>query len=270
MSNILEIFAGPCVLESRDLTMTVAQHLSNTMQSFNNDIAITFKGSFDKANRTSLDSYRGPGLKEGLRLLEEVKKNFNLPLVTDIHHPEQAETVAEIVDVLQIPAFLCRQTDLVVAGAKACQKYNRRLKIKKGQFLAPEQTQYIVQKVTPFIDPSNILLTERGSSFGYERLIVDMGSFDIMKSFGVKTVYDVTHSIQKPGGKTTGGYPSQASTLAAAALAAGADALFLETHPSPEKALSDAATQIPLEQFKSIIGRLLHIYKSSLSVMNIP
>ena len=263
MKNTLEIFAGPCVLESEKLVMEIAQYLTDMEQSFNKEIAITFKGSFDKANRTSSESYRGPGLEMGLRLLEKVKQTLGLPLVTDIHLPEQAETAAEIVDVLQIPAFLCRQTDLVTAAAKACQKYNRRLKIKKGQFLAPEQTQYIIQKATHFISPSNILLTERGSSFGYERLIVDMGSFEIMKRFGVKTVYDVTHSIQKPGGKTTGGYPHQASTLAAAALAAGADALFMETHPHPPEALSDAATQIPLEKMSAIISRLLRIYRSS-------
>ena len=263
MNNVLEIFAGPCVLESENLVMETAQHLSDMEQNFNKEIAITFKGSFDKANRTSSESYRGPGMVKGLHLLEQVKKIFNLPLVTDIHHPEQAEAVAEVVDVLQIPAFLCRQTDLVIAAAKACKKYHRRLKIKKGQFLAPEQTQYIIQKVIPFISPSNILLTERGSCFGYERLIVDMGSFEIMKNFGVKTVYDVTHSIQKPGGKTTGGYSSQAPILAAAALAAGADALFLETHPCPREALSDAATQIPLEQLQPILARLLPIYRAS-------
>ena len=263
MKNPLEIFAGPCVLESEALVMEVAEYLANIEQIFDKNIAITFKGSFDKANRTSSESYRGPGLETGLCLLEKVQKAFNLPLVTDIHLPEQAEPVADVVDVLQIPAFLCRQTDLIVAGAKACRKYNRRLKIKKGQFLAPEQTQYIIQKATPFISPSNILLTERGSCFGYERLIVDMGSFEIMKTFGVKTVYDVTHSIQKPGGKITGGYPNQALTLAAAALAAGADALFLETHPCPSHALSDAATQIPLKQLRPTITQLLHIYRTS-------
>ena len=263
MSAALEIFAGPCVLESEELAMEVARHLTDMEESFDKNIAITFKGSFDKANRTSVESYRGPGLEEGLRLLEKVKKTFGLPLVTDIHLPEQAQAVAEVVDVIQIPAFLCRQTDLIVAGAKACQKHRRRLKIKKGQFLAPEQTEFIVQKATPFMPPSNILLTERGSCFGYERLIVDMGSFSVMKNFGAKTVYDVTHSIQKPGGRTTGGYPQQASTLAAAALAAGADALFMETHPHPSHALSDSATQIPLAQLHSIVERLLAIYRTS-------
>ena len=262
MNAPLEIFAGPCVLESEGLAMEVAQHLADMQQTFGKDIALTFKGSFDKANRTAADSYRGPGLQEGLRTLEKVRQTFDLPLVTDIHLPQQAEAVAEVTDVIQIPAFLCRQTDLVIAGAKACQKHRRRLKIKKGQFLAPEQTEYIVQKVTPFIPARDILLTERGSCFGYERLIVDMGSFAIMKKFGVKTVYDVTHSIQKPGGKTTGGYPEQASTLAAAALAAGTDALFMETHPCPSQALSDAATQIPLERLRPMVERLLTIYQT--------
>ena len=263
MSNPLEIFAGPCVLESETMVMEVAGHLKDLQQSFGDDIALTFKGSFDKANRTSSESYRGPGLEKGLRILEGVRQSFQLPLVTDIHLPEQAPAIAEVVDVIQIPAFLCRQTDLVVSAARACGQHKRRLKIKKGQFLAPEQTEYIVQKATPFLSPGDILLTERGSCFGYERLIVDMGSFSIMKKFGVKTVYDVTHSIQKPGGKTTGGYPHQASTLAAAALAAGADALFMETHPCPPKALSDAATQIPLEQLRITIERLLNIYRAA-------
>ena len=264
MMNIpLEIFAGPCVLESESLVTEVADHLAKMNRTFDHDIAITFKGSFDKANRTSVDSYRGPGLEEGLRLLEYVKKTFSLPTITDIHLPEQAEAVAKTVDILQVPAFLCRQTDIIVAAARACKKYNRRLKVKKGQFLAPEQARYIVEKATPFIPPSDILLTERGSCFGYERLIVDMGSFQTMKKFGVKTVYDVTHSLQRPGGKTTGGFPEQASTLASAALAAGAQALFMEIHPDPPRALSDSSTQIPLKEFRPILNQLLKIYRAT-------
>ena len=263
MRSPLEIFAGPCVLESESLVKHVAEHLVEMRDLFGDDIAIIFKGSFDKANRTSMDSYRGPGLEEGLRTLESVKKNFGLPTVTDIHLPAQADMVASVVDVLQIPAFLCRQTDLIVAGAKACQEHDCRLKVKKGQFLAPEQTEYIVQKAASFIPSSRILLTERGSCFGYERLIVDMGSFQTMKKFGAKTVYDVTHSLQRPGGKTTGGFPEQASTLAAAALAAGADALFMEVHPDPPCALSDSATQIPLQQFQTLVTQFLKIYRAA-------
>ena len=151
MNGPLEIFSGPCTLESEGLVMNIAEKLTLLNEEFKNDIALIFKGSFDKANRTSIDSYRGPGLEEGLRLLEKVQKTFKLPTLTDFHLPSQAEPVAEVVDVLQIPAFLCRQTDIIVAGAKACQKYRRRLKVKKGQFLAPEQTKYIVQKAAHFI-----------------------------------------------------------------------------------------------------------------------
>ena len=262
MKSSMEIFTGPCVLESESLTMTVAENLARLNEEFGDEISITFKGSFDKANRTSLDSYRGPGLDEGLRLLQKVKEDFALPVLTDFHLPSQAEDVASVVDTLQIPAFLCRQTDLIVEGAKACQKYERRLKIKKGQFIAPEQTEYIVQKANQFIPKESILLTERGSCFGYSHLIVDMTSFNTMKSFGVKTVHDATHCVQQPGGKTTGGHPEQTLTLAMAAIAAGADAIFMETHPCPPQALSDASTQIPLKQLPHIIKRLLNIYRA--------
>ena len=257
----MEIFAGPCVLENESLVMGVAEKLALMNQEFGGKISVTFKGSFDKANRTSLSSYRGPGLREGLDLLAKVKENFSLPVLTDFHLPSQAEEVASVVDVLQVPAFLCRQTDLIVEGAKACQKYGRRLKIKKGQFLAPEQMEYIVQKANNFIPKEKILLTERGSCFGYSNLVVDMTSFNIMKSFGVKTVHDATHCVQQPGGKTTGGRSEQILTLAMAAVAAGADAVFMETHPNPPQALSDAATQIPLEQLPHIVKRLLSIYQ---------
>lgn len=258
----MEIFAGPCVLESEQLAMNVAEKLATVGQEFQEDITITFKGSFDKANRTSVESYRGPGLEEGLRLLEKVRETFALPVLTDFHVPSQAKEVAPVVDVLQIPAFLCRQTDMIVEGARACQKYSRRLKVKKGQFIAPEQTKYIVEKATHFIPKSDLLLTERGSCFGYGRLIVDMTSFNIMKSFGVKTVHDATHSVQRPKGGVTGGQPDQILTLAMAAIAAGADAVFMETHPNPSQALSDAATQLPLNQFKNLISHLLNIYQS--------
>ena len=263
LTQPMEIFAGPCVLESEELAMNVAEKLATMGQKFGKDIVITFKGSFDKANRTSIESYRGPGLEEGLRLLEKVRKTFSLPVVTDFHVPSQAKEVASVVDVLQVPAFLCRQTDMIVEGAKACQKYSCRLKIKKGQFLAPEQTKYIVEKATHFIPKSDILLTERGSCFGYGRLIVDMTSFNIMNSFGVKTVHDATHSVQRPEGMTTGGQREQILTLSMAAVAAGADAIFMETHPDPSRALSDAATQLPLDQLQSIVSRIIDVYQST-------
>ena len=262
MDHPMEVFAGPCVLENEKLAMDVAEKLAVINQKFRNEITMTFKGSFDKANRTSVDSYRGPGMEEGLHLLEKVKQTFSLPVLTDFHLPSQAEDVARVVDVLQVPAFLCRQTDMIVEGARACKKYGRRLKVKKGQFVAPEQTKYIVQKANHFISKKEILLTERGSCFGYSHLVVDMTSFNIMKSFGVKTVHDATHSVQRPGGTTTGGCSEQMLPLTMAALAAGADAVFMETHPTPVKALSDAATQIPLEQLPDIMTRLLDVYRA--------
>ncbi len=259
--STMEVFAGPCVLESESLAMTVAETLASLNQELGESVSITFKGSFDKANRTSINSYRGPGLEEGLRLLEKVKTTFSLPVLTDFHLPSQADDVASVVDVLQIPAFLCRQTDMIVEGAMACKKYQRRLKVKKGQFIAPEQTEYLVEKAAHFIPRSNILLTERGSCFGYGRLVVDMTSFSIMKSFGAKVVHDATHSIQRLGGATTGGGPrEQILTLSMAAVAAGAEALFMETHPDPSQALSDSATQLPLHNLRDVINRLLDIY----------
>lgn len=261
MKSSMEIFAGPCVLESEKLVMEVAETLALIDQEFN-DITITFKGSFDKANRTSIDSYRGPGLEEGLKLLEKVKKTFGLPVLTDFHLPSQAGSVASIVDVLQVPAFLCRQTDMIVEGALACKKHKSRLKIKKGQFMAPEQTKYIIEKASHFIPKSDILLTERGNCFGYGRLIVDMLNFNIMKDYGVKVVHDATHSTQRPGGITTGGGKhGEALSLAMAAIAAGADGIFVETHSNPSQALSDAATQLPLNQLREVINRVLSIYK---------
>ena len=262
----LEVFAGPCVLESEQMVMGMAEGLAHVNEQCSPLIQITFKGSFDKANRTSMGSYRGPGMEKGLRLLEKVKNTFDLPVVTDFHLPSQANDVACVVDTLQVPAFLCRQTDMIVEGAKACKKYGRRLKIKKGQFMAPEQTKYIVQKAHRFMPKKNILLTERGSCFGYSRLVVDMTSFSIMKSFGVKTVHDVTHSVQRPGGKTTGGCPEQAIPLALAAITAGADAIFLETHPDPPNALSDKDSQLPLVDFPSIVSQFIFMYRVAVLV----
>jgi 2-dehydro-3-deoxyphosphooctonate aldolase (KDO 8-P synthase) len=184
--------------------------------------------------------------------------------LTDFHTPDQAEMVAKHVSVLQVPAFLCRQTDMIFAGAEACQKFNRELKVKKGQFLSPEETKNIVDKASHFLPKEKILLTERGSSFGYNNLVVDMASFQIMKSFGVRAIHDATHCVQRPGGlgTATGGKREQILVLAQAAVAAGADGIFMECHPNPDKALSDAATALPLAQVKSIVERLLKIRKA--------
>lgn len=258
----MDFFIGPCVLESRDLAMKIAETLVKELAPFQSKINLHFKGSFDKANRSSFTSYRGPGLQEGLKILEEVNKTFKLPTITDFHLPEQAEAVASVVHVLQVPAFLCRQTDMIHAGALACVKHGRDLKVKKGQFLSPEETKNIVDKaVSAGMSKEKILLTERGTSFGYNNLVVDMASFQIMKSFGVRTVHDATHCVQRPGGlgTATGGKREQILTLAKAAVAAGADGVFMETHPDPAKALSDSATALPLEQVRSIVEKLLAI-----------
>jgi 2-dehydro-3-deoxyphosphooctonate aldolase (KDO 8-P synthase) len=261
--NKLDFFIGPCVLESEELAMLIADRIIKDLRPFENKMTLTFKGSFDKANRTSIASYRGPGLEEGLRILEKIKTTFGIPVVTDFHERQQAMSVASVVDVLQIPAFLCRQTDMIAAGAEAAKKYNRILKIKKGQFLSPEETKNIVDKAHTIIPKNQILLTERGSSFGYNNLVVDMASFQIMKSFGVKTVHDATHCVQRPGGlgTITGGKREQILVLARAAVAAGADGIFMETHPNPDQALSDSTTSLPLDQIKNIVESLLRIHE---------
>lgn len=263
MKKKLEFFIGLCVLESQELALEVAQTLCHDLKPFEDKIKLTFKGSFDKANRSSFKSFRGPGLEIGLKILEMVKSKTGLPLLTDFHLPDQAQEIASVVDVLQVPAFLCRQTDMIHFGAKACQQYGREFKIKKGQFLSPEETKNIVDKAVCEIDISKILLTERGSSFGYNNLIVDMASFQIMKSFGVRAIHDATHCVQRPGGllTTTGGKREQIKVLAKAAIAAGADGIFMECHPKPEMALSDASTALPLVEIKSMVADLIKIYE---------
>lgn len=261
----LELFIGPCVLESLDLVLEVAGRLQEDFASLKDHISLTFKGSFDKANRTSLQSYRGPGLEKGLSLLEEVKKRYALPLITDFHLPGQADEVASVVDTLQVPAFLCRQTDMIVAGAKAAGQHGRRLQIKKGQFLGPQDCEHIVQKATASseLPREEILIAERGTTFGYNNLVVDMSSFQILQHFGVKAIYDATHSVQRPGGlgHVSGGKREHILTLAKAAVAAGADGVFMEAHPRPDKALSDAATSLPMDALQGIVKALLDIYR---------
>ncbi|OFZ20887.1 MAG: 3-deoxy-8-phosphooctulonate synthase [Bdellovibrionales bacterium GWB1_55_8] len=269
-SHLMTVIAGPCVLEDDSLSFEIAEELKR--QTSGLPIELTFKASFDKANRSSIDGFRGPGMEEGLRMLARVRDKTGLPLLTDFHTPEQAETVAEVVDFLQVPAFLCRQTDMIVAGASAALKHGRRLNVKKGQFLAPWDAKNIVEKVravetkiqkTP---PRTdwFCLTERGTSFGYNTLVVDMSSFQCMQQYGAPVIHDATHSIQTPGGgpggKSTGGKREYLEVLARAAIAAGADGIFLECHPRPEKAKSDGPNALPLEHVGTFLRQLLEIH----------
>jgi 2-dehydro-3-deoxyphosphooctonate aldolase (KDO 8-P synthase) len=261
----MDFYIGPCVLESMELAKLIAETLVKDLAEFKSEINLHFKGSFDKANRSSFNSYRGPGLDEGLKILEKIHQDYKLPTLTDFHLPEQAMPIAKVVHVLQVPAFLCRQTDMIFAGAEACKKYDRELKVKKGQFLSPEETKNIVDKASHFLSKDKILLTERGTTFGYNNLVVDMASFQIMKSFGVRAIHDATHCVQRPGGlgTQTGGKREQILVLAKAAVAAGADGVFMETHPNPDQAKSDSATALPLSQIKSIVKKLLDIRRAS-------
>ncbi len=259
-----DFFVGTCVIESEQMCFDVASHLKEIFDKYKDQVNFTYKGSFDKANRSSIDSFRGPGIDKGLQILGKVKSELGLPVITDFHQPAQAEEVASVVDTMQIPAFLCRQTDMILAGAEACKKHGGQLKIKKGQFLSPEETGNIVAKAEEFLPKDRILLTERGTSFGYNNLIVDMASFQIMKSFGVRAIHDATHCVQRPGGlgKTTGGKREQILTLARAAVAAGADGIFMEVHPNPDQAKSDSTTSLPLDKADEIISALLRIHNA--------
>jgi len=243
--------AGPCVIESEKLVLGVAEFLKRLSEKYSVDIV--FKSSFDKANRTSITSFRGPGLERGLEILKRVKEEFGLKLTTDIHIPSQAKPAAEVVDIVQIPAFLCRQTDLVVEAAKTRKIVN----IKKGQFMAPWDMKYIVEKAYASGN-RDVYITERGSCFGYNNLVVDFRSIRIMREFCKGVIYDVTHSMQIPsaGGKS-GGTKQFARWLAYAAASVGAQALFLEVHPEPEVALSDASVMLSLEEFERLMPEVL-------------
>ena len=253
--NKLTILAGPCAIESMEVLRTTAEGLKKVCDEL--DINYVFKSSFDKANRSSINSYRGLGMEKGLEMLAQIKKEFDLPIVTDIHLPEQAEPVAEVADIIQIPAFLCRQTDLLVAAAKTGKIVN----IKKGQFLAPEQMKSIVKKVEDSGN-KNIMLTDRGTSFGYNNLVVDFRSIPVMKEFGYPVVFDATHSVQTPGsnGDSTGGDRRFVPTLAKCAMAAGADVLFFEIHPEPDGALCDGPNMLPLSDAKNVFKKCNEIY----------
>lgn len=252
----LTIIAGPCAIESAEILDITAKKLKEITQKL--DINFVFKSSFDKANRSSITSFRGPGLEKGLAMLKEIKEKYNVPIVTDIHTPDQAEIAAQVADILQIPAFLCRQTDLLIAAAKTGKIVN----IKKGQFLAPEQMEPLIKKVED-CGNSNVLLTDRGSSFGYNNLVVDFRGIPIMKSFGFPVVFDATHSVQLPGanGTCSGGDRKFVPVLAKAAMAAGANALFFEVHPEPDKALCDGPNMIPLDKAEELFKICKNIFE---------
>jgi 2-dehydro-3-deoxyphosphooctonate aldolase (KDO 8-P synthase) len=255
--NRLFLLAGPCVIENEALCFKVAASLQKTCAKLG--ITYVFKASFDKANRTSGKSFRGPGIEGGLQTLAKVKEKFGLPVVTDIHTAEQARAAAEVVDVLQIPAFLCRQTDLIEAAVSTGKIVN----IKKGQFLAPTDMNNVVNKVRA-LGGNYLALTERGASFGYNNLVADMRSIPIMKQTGCPVIFDATHSVQLPGGggDKTAGQREFAPVLARAALAVGADGLFIETHPEPDKALSDGPNMIPLAEMPGVLKGLLKVYEA--------
>ncbi|OXU15845.1 3-deoxy-8-phosphooctulonate synthase [Sedimentisphaera salicampi] len=252
----LFVFAGPCVIESRDLCFEVAEFLRELSDRLKT--GIVFKASFDKANRSSINSFRGPGIDEGLRILQEVKQEFQLPVVTDIHLPSQAATVSEIADCLQIPAFLCRQTDLLAAAAETGAAVN----VKKGQFLSPWEMKNVVCKLRES-GCEKVLLCERGTFFGYNRLVNDMTAIGEMKNLGCPVIFDATHSTQQPGGLGTSsaGARESAPVLAASAAAAGADGMFFEIHPNPEDALCDSACMMRMNDFEKTIKRCREIFK---------
>ncbi|MDF0666732.1 MAG: 3-deoxy-8-phosphooctulonate synthase [Nitrospira sp.] len=248
------LIAGPCVIESEQLVMDTAGQVAEITKTLG--IPYIFKSSFDKANRTSIKSFRGPGIKDGLAILSKVKDHFGLPILTDVHTEEQATEAGNVVDVLQIPAFLCRQTDLLIAAAQTGKVVN----VKKGQFLSPIEMGNAVRKIEE-CENRRILLTERGSSFGYNNLVVDMRSFPIMRNFGYPVVFDATHSVQLPGGGGTqsSGQREFVEPLACAAAGAGVDGFFMEVHPNPDEALSDGPNMVPLHQLKSLLERIMRI-----------
>lgn len=251
------LIAGPCVIENEEMPFQIAEHIMQIANELK--IPFIFKASYKKANRSKISSFTGIGDKKGLELLARIRKKYQIPVITDIHHPEEAEMAAEYVDILQIPAFLCRQTELLVAAAKTEKIVN----IKKGQFLAPQAMQHAVQKV---IDSGNsqVMLTERGTMFGYQDLIVDMRSIPVMQKMQMPVILDITHSLQKPNQSTgvTGGQPEMIETIAKAGIAVGADGIFIETHPEPQNAKSDGANMLNINNLKSLLINLKKIRKA--------
>ncbi len=250
------IIAGPCVIESWETIYNTACFLKDLASQFS--FSLVFKSSYDKANRTSVNSFRGPGLTEGLAMLAEIKAKLGLPLLSDVHETVQCPPAGEVLDVLQIPAFLCRQTDLIIAAAETGKAVN----IKKGQFVSPAEMQNSISKVQESGN-ANVFITERGTTFGYNNLVVDLRSIPIMKGFDVPVIFDATHSVQLPGGngQSSGGQRQYIPTLAKAAVAAGCDGIFMEVHPNPDTAKSDAATQIPLSYVKELISQCLQLHE---------
>lgn len=253
-SKSFTLIAGPCVIESEENVMLVAKKMKEITEKLG--INYYFKASFDKANRTSIHSYRGPGIDKGLEILKKVKDELGLRIATDIHEPWQAEKAAEVVDIIQIPAFLCRQTDLLIAAAKTGKLIN----VKKAQFLAPWDMKNVVGKLEES-GTNKIMLCERGSCFGYNNLVVDMTGLLEMKKFGYPIIFDATHSVQKPGGKgnATGGNREYVEYLAKAAVAIGVDGLFMEVHPDPDNALSDGPNMVKLENMEELLTKLIKI-----------
>ncbi len=252
----LVLIAGPCLAESLDLCLSVAERLADICRKL--DIGYVFKSSYDKANRTASASPRGPGLEKGLEWLAAVREKIGAPILSDVHDVSQASLAGEVLDCLQIPAFLCRQTDLLVAAGQTGKAVN----IKKGQFVAPARMGFAVEKVRS-TGNNNVMLTERGTTFGYDLLVNDMRAIPIMQEFA-PVVFDATHSIQQPGsGGITGGQRQFVPALAAAAVAAGADALFIETHPDPDNAASDAASQWPMDEMETLLRRCLAIFRAT-------
>lgn len=254
--NKFIFIAGPCVIEDKKITLDIASYLKEITASL--PLFFIFKASFDKANRTSIKSFRGQGLNKGIKILEEVKKKVNVPILSDVHCTQQVKYLKDILDVIQIPAFLCRQTDLILETAKQAKVIN----IKKGQFLAPYDVRYIVEKAES-TGNKNILITERGSCFGYNNLVVDFRSFLIMKQFGYPVIYDVTHSLQRPSAKSgvSGGDREFVEALSLAGTACNIDGLFMEVHPQPKHALSDKHTSYPLNKVEKLIKKVLEIRK---------
>ena len=254
---MFSLIAGPCVIESEEMVLSIAEQMKDITDKLG--IPYTFKASFDKANRTSISGFRGPGIEEGLRILQKVKNTYNLPICTDIHEPWQAEKAAEVCDILQIPAFLCRQTDLLVAAAKTGKCIN----IKKAQFLAPWDMKNCVEKVRQ-LGNDNVMLCERGTTFGYNTLVVDMTGLRVMKDMGVPVIFDATHSVQKPGGNgtSTGGNRQYVEYLAKAAVSVGVDGLFMETHPDPDNAKSDGPNMVPLGEMEELLKKLQRVYEA--------
>ncbi len=246
--NPLALIAGPCVIESEEITLTTAKKLKEICDRLG--ISLIFKSSYDKANRTSGSSFRGPGMDQGLKMLSDVKKKFSIPVMSDVHSVDEVRPASEVLDALQIPAFLCRQTDLILSSSRTGKPVN----IKKGQFLAPWDVKNIIEKFTS-TGNQKLLITERGTSFGYHNLIVDFRGFPVIRSFGYPLLFDATHSLQLPGGQgsSSGGQREFASPLARAAVATGVDGLFIEVHPDPAQALSDASTMVPLQEIEGLL-----------------